>query len=207
MCTSGCNSYQYYLFISNLINTSNKLLIGCALVFASSLAVVFLANTNGYFEHLGLLTALIATRIKGFYKKLLFLAPSFAIALLAHEANFIVFFPVIFMSLLLDVKPGNGFKKLIALGIFSAGAIMLIFFIGNSTIGNGMANKMYRDIKTEIEDVSPIRKDASEIPYSGADKSLALMQRIWANKNFLQNTLNHFLIALPAILTFIGFGA
>jgi hypothetical protein len=197
------NIFLIYLFMRDLIASNNKLLVGCAIIFASSLGVVYLANSNGYFEQIGLLAVLIAMRVKGFFRKLLFLIPSFAIALLAHEANFIIFFPVIFISLLLDIKPENGLKKLIALGIFSAVTIMLVFFIGNSTISRGMANKMYRETTTEIKDISLINTNTYEVLISGVDKSLVLMQKHWTNKDFPQNTLNYLLATLPAILTLI----
>ena len=197
------NIFLIYLFMRDLITSNNKLLVGGAIIFASSLAVVYLANSNGYFEHIGLLTILIAMRVKGFYKKLLFLVPLFAIALLAHEANFIIFFPAIFISLLLDIIPGNGLKKLIALGIFSAVTVMLVFFIGNSTISRGMANKMYRETITEIKDITRINTNTFEVLSSGVDDSFALMQKNWTNKDFPQNTLNYFLATLPAMLTLI----
>lgn len=60
------------LLLKDLINSHNPIFIGCSVVFSSSLAVVFLSHSVGYFDHIGLLVALITLKINGFYKKIFF---------------------------------------------------------------------------------------------------------------------------------------
>lgn len=191
-----------YLSIRDFINSGNKMLIGCAIIFASSLAIIFLSHTIGYFEHLGLLTTLIAMRIKGFYKKLSFLVPAFTITLLAHEVNLIIFFLVIFISLLLDIKPGNDLKKLVALGAFSAAMVGLVFYISNSTIAKKAAYQMYKDAQAEAGKIS-LRKDAFVVLVKSTNDNLKRQYQMWENRPMLNELEQSFLVTLPSIFTLI----
>ena len=86
-----------------LIKTQHLPWIGCALLFASGLAIVYLSHTVGYFDHIGLFVTLLALITRGFYKKLLLIAAAFPFAIIIHEATLIIFFPVAVMSLLLEL--------------------------------------------------------------------------------------------------------
>lgn len=115
--------------LRDLIRSGNILLLSCSMIFAYSLVLPYLAHIIGYGDHLGMFVTLVVLRIRCFWWKLTFTAPSLAVALLVHEANFIFFSQVICISLLLNIKENlrtHQFTALIVVSIFWIGTTCLI---------------------------------------------------------------------------------
>ena len=79
----------------------------CVWLFSSSLAIVFLSHSVGYFDNLGLLTTLCILNIHTFKYKITVALLFFTLCLFSHEGLFIIFFPVILISLINALKTNN----------------------------------------------------------------------------------------------------
>jgi hypothetical protein len=213
-------SYEFFVFFSiglftinmiilcflfkDFIKSQNPVLMGCSFVFSSSLAVVYLSNTIGYFDHIGLFIALVTLKICGFYKKLAFLLLSIPFALLIHEAILIIFFPVIFMSLLLNIKAKDRVRKLIILGLFSALSIIFLFFISNHTLQDVDVNHMYEDLQTRTD--IPLHWGAFFVLQRDSKENFGMMQHKWSGNMSRYKKLGmSLLVTAPIFLLFIYF--
>jgi hypothetical protein len=137
----------------------------CIYLFMSSLALVFLSNTIGYFDHIGLLITLIILNISSFKYKLLFAFPSFIFCLFTHEASAIIFFPVVFLSLLNEIPPKKNIKKYLSLIAFSITCIVVTFVVGGSTISE---NKILSSVeKAQHLTVTKLRPGAFGVQQHG----------------------------------------
>lgn len=201
------------ILIRDFVNSRNPVLIGCSLVFVSSLVVVFLSNSIGYFDHIGLLIALVTLKISRFYKKILFLLPSMTFALITHEAILTIFFPVIFMSLLFDIKPEGSIKKVVTLGLFSALSVTLVLFVSSFTLEPSETRKMYSNLQAQID--HPLRKDAFDVLHRDAKTNYEIMQNNWSDiavksgwakrvTRFIK-LIESFLVTMPVLSVFIYF--
>ena len=191
------HSYDFFVLISGLIFCANMLLlawsfkdliasknlnlIAVVIIFASSSGIIFLAHNIGYADHLGLLITLITLRIKGFKEKLLFATPALFITMLVHEAILVLFFPVIFMSMLLHLKALSSATKqhYWLLAGFSALMLLSFFLIGNSTIDASQSQAMYAQENTKT--AIPLRADAFALLHETGIKTLHLMFQKWMN--------------------------
>ena len=191
------------IVIRDFVNSRNPVLIGSSLVFVSSVAVVFLSHSIGYFDHIGLLIALVTLKISGFYKKILFLLPSMTFALIAHEAILIIFFPVIFMSLLFSIKPEGSIKKVVTLGLFSALSFTLVLFISGFTLKPLETHKMFINLQAEID--HPLRKDAFDVLQRDSKTNYQIMQNLWSDINRFIRLIESFLVTIPVFSVFIYF--
>ena len=75
------------------------------LVFFSSMSVVYLSHTAGYFDQIGLLLTLLVLSVRSFSLRFLLGIAGTLFCLFVHEAFLVLFFPVIFLSLLRDCLP------------------------------------------------------------------------------------------------------
>ena len=187
------------LLIRDLLNSKNLVLIGCSIIFVSSLAVVFLSHSIGYFDHIGLLITLVAIRINGFSKKVLFLLPSLTFALLVHEAIAIIFFPIIFMSLLFDVQAENRKHQFIWLVLFSTLVVSFTWLVSNSTIEKLEAREMYSNLQAQTG--YALRKDAFDVLHRRGKDNLIIMNKKWLQAEQLHQFRDSLLAILPVLLT------
>jgi len=193
------------LLLKNLIDSRKSVFIGCSLVFSSSLAVVFLSHSIGYFDHIGLLIALITQKISGFYRKIIFLFISMPFALLIHEAILIIFFPVIFMSLLFSIeKKDFVIKKITILSFFSASMFLLTLLISNYNLEKSEAYEMHDNLQASIR--FSLRKDAFNVLHRDSKDNFQLMKNAWLkNKNRFLELTPSILATAPTIAIFIYF--
>lgn len=190
------------MVINDFINTQNSIFIGCSAVFASSFSIVFLSHTVGYFDHIGLLISLITLKINGFYKKLLFSSLFIPLAVLIHEAIFIIFFPVIFMSLLFSIEPEEQTKKILMLGGWTVTLLILVVVIANFTLQQSEAHEMY--IRLQAEVAHPLREDAFDVLVRDLNDNFNIMKNLQTNNYFIRLS-KSFLITAPTFLVFIYF--
>ena len=198
------NLVLLFLLINDFINSQNTILICCSLIFSSSLGVVFLSHTVGYSDQIGLLITLATLRIGGFYKKTLFLIFVMPFALLAHEAIFITFFPVIFMALLLSIETEGKIKKISILGAFSAILLIFVMFLSNHTLDETQAHEMYTDLQAER--AYPLREDAFNTLYRTPKDNFQIIETKWSTQETsFFDLANSLLVTAPSFIVFIYF--
>lgn len=94
--------------LKRLIELADAGLAACALIFASSMSVVMLAHTIGYSDQIGFMVALITLQLHRFRYRYLSALLGGTVAILAHEAAFVVFFPLLFLALAMSAKAEGG---------------------------------------------------------------------------------------------------
>jgi len=197
------------LVLRDFINSGQPALLGAALVFVSSMGLVYLAHTVGYFDHIGLLLTLIALRITDFNKKLIYLCFAMLLALLIHEGNLIMFFPVMFMSLVLSsglaktIKPDTAAlkKRFVLIGVFALAVLVTAQFMSQARHdGATIKAMMDRDI---AEANYPIRKGAYGVMNSHTRYAVKQMIPMWQDPERYPKMAKSLAVTLPAALFFI----
>ncbi|NJO16762.1 MAG: hypothetical protein HC877_13755 [Thioploca sp.] len=143
----------------------------------------------------------MAIRINGFGKKILFLLPSLTFALLVHEAIAIIFFPVIFMSLLFDIQAENKRHQFTWLILLSMLVVIFTSFVSNLTIKKSEALEMYSNLQTQTG--YTLRKDAFNVLHRRGKDNLIIMNKIWFQAKRLHQFSESLLVILPVLLTFM----
>ena len=173
------------LLCRDLIRGKNQPIIAITFLFASSLSLAFLSHTIGFFDHVGLLIALVALRLQKFRSRYIWILLSVPVGLLIHEALLIMFFPLLFMTLAIkmDDKPQKAdLIKLIFLFVFILG---ITVFLGRQSLTHEDARAMYQSLQDQIE--IPLRSDAFTVLSTGAMDSFTLMLDVltWPEKILL----------------------
>ncbi len=120
--------------LKDLIDRGSPMVTGAAVLFSASMALVYFAHTNGYADHIGLLATLVMLRIRGFYGKLIFAAMALPLIILIHEATFLIFFPIMFMSLVFSSRERMWKIQAPLLLVLSIAALGFTFFVTSSTL-------------------------------------------------------------------------
>lgn len=191
-------------FIKDIIKTNKFILVVLMCLYASSMSLIYLSHTIGYADHIGLLITLITLKISGFYKKLVFLFISFTLALFIHEGILVLFFPIVFMALVLSFEKEQIFKQGIWLGVFSVSMMALTSLIGKGLIPLDMAQMMYSDLNT-LNNIN-LNQPSFEIMTHSAQENFNIMASLWSSylDTWTLKLLNSFIVTLPTalILTF-----
>jgi len=183
----------------NIIALDETALLGATLIYLSSMAVVYFAHTIGYFDHIGLLILLLSLKIKTFSRKMLFLLPAFVIALLLHEAIFIIFFPVVFISLLLTaITEGNTAGHYVLLAIFTVIVSIETFFLSSATIAVHSAVEMRHSLEALIG--HPLRKTAFYVLFRNPQENWILLKTYWSRERTAFSLASSALVFVPSLL-------
>ncbi len=166
-----------FLIIKDLINDKNLIAIGISLIFASSLAIVFLSHSVGYFDEIGLLLTLIIIRVKKYNLKLIFASISLFLMVLIHEAQIVIFFPVIFMSLLLNLESSRNKIQLVGLFAISVLTMGILLYVNSAVLSQEFSNAM--NLKMQNMTPQDIRDDAFWVLHRNAEDNLKLMSEHW----------------------------
>lgn len=210
-------TYQFFCLLSFLILLINFVLLGqivkcfidrgkpvltfCALLFVSSMAIVFLAHTVGYFDEIGLLVTLISLKIEGFYKKLLILALLMPFLLLIHETAFVIFYPVLFVSLFFSIKKDAWNQQFPLLIVFSVLLLFLVVLLGHATLDANSAGHMFVNMQTKVG--HHLRPDAFDVLDRGLERNVFLMQDVWSQPDFATVFLLSLLVTVPVFASFV----
>lgn len=193
--------------VKDLIDSKNPILMGCAIIFVTGLTIAYLSHIIGYFDHIGLLLTLISLKINGFYKKFFFLLISMPIAVLIHEGILIMFFPIIFMSLVFSIKVNDEkiTKKVLFLIVFSILMFGITLVINKSTLSVEDTYKMYESLQEKVE-YSP-REDTFSVLKTTLEDNLLIMKHAWFEHTFiaLQEMGFSLIVTAPIFLFFIYF--
>ncbi len=190
------NFFLLGVLINDMVSSRHPILIGSGLLFASSLAVVFLAHTIGYLEHIGLFITLIALKIRSFPKKLIFLFLAFPIALFVHEGILILLFPINFMALLCYKGTAWG-KKAAWLGAFSLLILVLTFTISEYTLEEAEAEQLYTSLQSNLD--FPLRRDAFNVLHRDSQENFQRAMQRWSAERF-QELRQSILVTAPTII-------
>jgi hypothetical protein len=172
------------------------------IVYASSLAVPYLANSIGYFDHLGLLAALVALRIDAFWKRFVFLVFAFAVLPFIHEATFLVFVPVCLFSLAVEVgRNGRRIGALVALGVL---VTLLTHFVADATISRAAAMQMYAEANAAADFL--VDRTAFDVLHRSSGANLDIMARAWAHAKHWREVGYSLVATVPtcAVLLYLG---
>lgn len=175
--------------------------LGGALVFASSLGATLLAHTAGYADQFGVSILLITVLLGGFVRKLVFAAPAFAVALFIHEGQAVMFFPGLFMVLMLAAfREERRLGKLLVLG-WGLLCLIGVRLLGETALTPEQVEAMYQGLQQHS--AIPLRRDAFGVLARPASDSLGLMWQVWSGWNWQRDFIFSALAVLPALLALL----
>ncbi len=186
------------------VESENELLVYGAIIFACSPAVVFLAHSIGYHDHIGLLLTLLALRIKRVSHRYLFVAVSFPIAILIHEAIFLLFYPVIFCSFLSEYLATKKAIQLFMLGILSAGLLLLTIGVNSAPLAPDQAFELYKTLQTKAD--FALRVDSFDVLVNSTTDNIREAVSYWRRGHTPYLVVLSFLGILPTVV-FLGLTA
>jgi hypothetical protein len=142
------SSYEFISVLAAVILAANLWLIGraarefcessdlvpplLAVAYTSSLAIVYLVHTIGYFEQFALLFALILARLTRYSTRLLVCTSLGTALLFVHEGTLAMFLPLECFSLLLllSLEPRKRKWEVVGVGLLACVQVFLTSFIG-----------------------------------------------------------------------------
>lgn len=168
------------------------------LVYASSAAIVFLAHTIGYFEEITLLVTLLALGIESFYARAVFVALFFSLTLLVHETGFLLFFPVLCFSFIIDLLERPQRRKALTLAGLVLGVTAETVLLGQAHLGHPAVVAMQQSLQAHAD--FPLRDDAFVPLERSLGDNLRLMSEYWSNPLWLALQVISSLAILPTTL-------
>lgn len=168
------------------------------LVYVSSAAIVFLAHTIGYFEQITLLVTLLALRIESFYARAAFVATFFAATLFIHETGFLLFFPVLCFSFMIELLEQPDRRKALTLGALALGVTAETVLLGQAHLSHAAVGAMQQTLQAHAD--FPLRDDAFVLLERSLGDNLRLMLKYWTNPLWLFILLLSSLTILPTTL-------
>ena len=191
------------LLIKDFIGWGQRLGIVASLTFASSLAIVFLSHSVGYFDHLGLLVTLVTLRLTRFRTKALFVAVVLPLLFLTHEGMLVLFFPVIFMSLVFSMQSDVTVRRAVALGSISILSLVCVYGTGNARLEPSEVEEMYQATQPRID--LPLRRDAFDVLHYTQSANLEYMTNLRRTDAYREQMRGSLLATGPAFLAFALF--
>jgi hypothetical protein len=196
------SSILLVVMVIRLIQTgalSNAL---AALLFSSSLAVVFFAHAIGYLEQISLLITLILLNIKSFRMRLALAAILFPISVMIHEVGYLLFFPVLLLSFLIhDAYRRNRGSCLVAIGILFSIVSGVVFLVGRAHLSDEAATAMYHAVQAKAN--YPLRRDGFIMPTLTSYDSFRMTIALWRDQLFLREVFYSTLVTIPTTLYFL----
>ncbi|NRB42922.1 MAG: hypothetical protein HRU20_31375 [Pseudomonadales bacterium] len=190
------------LLITRLIKSLDRRLIAAMLIYFSSASMVYQAHSIGFAENIGLSACLISFLIRSFYRKLIFITISFTVLLFIHEANMIIYFPIVFMSLIfmMNSENRNHPKLLLALAIYM---VMLFFFITTQTLDKPTAALMQASAQQRSS--LPLNPVHMELLWHSSDNLLPLLMKHWSNPGRIYMFIGSALLIFPLCFILLRF--
>jgi len=192
------------LLIRDFISWGERLSIVASLIFASSLAIVFLSHTIGYFDHLGLLVTLVTLRMTRFRTKAIFLVVVLPLLFLTHEGMLVLFFPVIFMSLVFSMQSDFSVRKAVVLGLITLLSLICVYYAANGRLERREVKEMYQTTQSRI-DHPPLRRDAYAVLRYTARGYLDYMTDLRGTDEYRERMRGSLLATAPSFLVFALF--
>ena len=211
------------IMVFRLIKSGNPMFIMAAFVFVSSFGVGYLAHSVGYADHLALLFVLISFFIKSFYARLIYVFLFMFCIIFVHEGMFVIYYPVVFVSLLMQIGDKNKLLKIILLLSVSLFISVAVFLISRSPLERASAYKMRTVATMRVEkellekvmayekitgkpmpmvadNLPSVRRDAFNVlhkkPSATFDKNLSF----WKRERHVDRFIDSILVTLPTIM-------
>ncbi len=185
--------------MKKLIGSCQDNLIACSIVFASSLAITYLAHTVGYYDHVGFLAAFLIINISSRPLKFLLAIPLIVFCLLVHEGFLLIFFPSVFLSLIL-ASVGN--KKWMFLSFCIAFfAASLAFVLSEATLDSVAMAQLSGALQAHTD--IALRGDAFAVLGRNVNSNLEIMLWSWGGLFAIANIFS-WLVTLPSCAFFMA---
>ena len=206
-------SYRFFAIYSLTILLINLLLLsrlmarsikhgGCffiwpAMVFSSSMGVVFLAHIVGYSDQIGLLFTLAVLNIGNAKAKFITALIGTPLCLLIHEAFFIIYFPILAFTLLTTnfIPVNTKYAALLIYGILTAS---ITLFLINSTTSPQISKQEYTSAQSRA--TAPLRRGAFAVFSNDSAKDRVIMDIIWHKKGHVAQFIESLSVTIPSAL-------
>lgn len=191
--------------VRRLIDREEALSSQLAVVYVSSLALVYLSHTVGYFDLIGLSLALVVLRLRTFASRTLATVLLASVAIMVHEASFVLFLPLMLFACVASI---GGVSVGPRLAILSAVAVLegvLTFVVSRYMVLSS------QDCAQLIASIQP-KTDftlvgvADALATEGAT-SLSFMLSNLSTGAFLVANVDSLLIVAPTVVVFLTFSA
>ena len=211
---STCYSYSFFFYASNLLYIANLFLlwrITCRLIktgnlavqllsiaFCASAGLVYLATTIGWGDHIGLFCVLVSLQIRHFYWRCGFILVTFSLAILIHEANYILFLPVAVASLIADLNTEKFAPQL---------TLVIIICVLLTLLSLAMAGAMLNP--AELEQLTILMQEKADFPLHpeahlvlsrDTDTSVTFMLRYLAAPSVQKSVLRSLVVSGPTVI-------
>lgn len=170
-----------------------------ALVFSSSLGVVWLTHSVGYFDHIGLLATLLILRAQKFWIRASLAAVLFPLCLLIHEVNFVLFFPVLCLIVFLDCSCGANRSRWFFLGGLVIMITCILLILTTTSITEREALGMYHTLQAKSDYL--LRKDAF-LSIASTSEHFSLVSDLWRDEGFQHYVISSAIVTLPTAIYF-----
>jgi hypothetical protein len=194
----AANVVLLYSLMKEAIAPARPLLGAATLVFASSMAVVFLAHSIGYGDNLGLLLTLVVLKRRSFWQKLFLVTALAPVALLVHEAVAVIFFPVMLASLAFAIPKQRRTSCVLLLGVLAALMLSLAAVVQSHQLSEQALSDMRADLQVRTE--TPLRPDTFVTLRRAGSATVPAMMRIWRSERGMLRMGTSSLVLAPTVL-------
>jgi hypothetical protein len=173
-----------------------------ALVFVSSLAVVFLSHEIGYLDHVGLLFTLLFMRMQaGFFVRALVLTLCLPLLLLIHDTSFMTFSPVLFFILLKQLRQQPGRAGIVCFTLLLISMAALAVWFGSVHLSDRAAVSMYHELQAKAD--YPLREGIFVLHTTTSAESLRMLWPTLGTALFLRIFFLSSIVLLPTAIYFL----
>jgi hypothetical protein len=173
------------------------------LLYASSIAVAYLASSIGYVDHLGLLVTLVALRIGSFWRRMLFMTLGFGLLLFMHEATLVIFVPVALFASLLDAREDK--RRALSLLGLGVGLAVVTLLVSNATIAAADAKRMFVEARGAAD--FWVERRAFEVLARSGAANFAIMGGAWNDGRYVADMIFSWLATAPTMMALLWIGA
>ncbi len=174
--------------------------LASASLYVSSMSIVFLSHTIGYFDHAGLLVTLLVLRVHAPRRQLWIAGVGFSLLLLMHEGQIVIFYPVVFLIILVKhLDDANSRRLTLLLGA----TLMLmtgLYWVASMPLSAEGAKAMMA--KAAVTGYPP-REDLFYVHSLSVEDTKELVHRFWSTPGEIEHLQQSWLFTLPLALFFL----
>ncbi len=185
-----------WLFLKDLIKENDLIATAIAFLFASSMGIAFLAHMIGYLDLIGLGLTMLTLRIKNVKIRMISALIILPVMILMHEVQFVIYFPVLFLSLLFDSRQWTIRNRVMVLVCISlvAGISML------SVLDRGLEDKDRMAQHLEEKAGHSLRETAFEIFNWSTKDNIKVTWDAWSKAVVKRKMLDSMLVTMPLLI-------
>lgn len=188
--------------VKDVIDRGDPVLSGLAIVYTSSLALVYLSHTIGYFDHVGMALVLAAITTRSFWRRTALLAVLGPLVLLVHEGAFVLFFPVALFSVLASATRGEAHRSRALVGLVFL-YVAVTYLVGtHGILSADDVARMQRDLATRV---SGLALEPEAFAVLSRDGASSVSQSIHAIASSPVAHVDSIGVVAPSIAVFVFF--